>query len=258
MSSLTFVPFECPRSDDGVYTGILSESGKLKERREQFGLTQQQVADMAGINVSQYQRFEAGEKYISGTSMRIGLAVCAVLMLDPYELLGINVPQPDPNNMKPVPLFNSGLPKDLLAPKRVGRKNMRKEITTVFVNYDDYSFLISYDILDKIGCPAYIQIHWNIEKRRVVFRAADKDEEGALDVPEQEYDKSYYAIPYIKVKKNPIAAMCWGDTPHAVESRLVKDSKGTVYIMVDLNTGQVADTRQIEGFFISPKSLSKW
>lgn len=258
MSSLTFVPFESPQSDDGVYTGILSESEKLKERRKQFGLTQQQVADMAGINVSQYQRFEAGVKYISGTSMRIGLAVCAVLMLDPYELLSINVPQPDPKNMKCVPLFGSGLPSDLFAPKRVGRKNMRKEITTIFVNFDNYSFLISYDILDKIGCPDYIKIHWNIEKRQVVFYAADKDEKGALDVPEQKYDKSYYAIPYIKVKRNPIAAMNWGDTPHAVEARLVKDSKETVYIMADLNTGKVADTRQIEGFFISPKSLSKW
>lgn len=257
MSSLTFVPFEYPQSDDGEFCALLAEHGMLQTRREQLGLTQRQVADMAGINVSQYQRFEAGEKYISGTSMRIGLAVCAVLMLDPYELIGINVSQPDPKNMKPVPLFSSGLLKDLLVPKRVGRKNIRKEITTVYVNYDEYSFLISYDILKKIGCPEYIQTQWNIEKRQIVFRSADKAEEGAFDVPEQIFDKSYYALPSIKAKKNPIAAMNWGDTPYAVEARLVKDSKGTIYIMVDLNTGKVADTRQIEGAFITPKRLSK-
>jgi len=57
----------------------------LKDRRIDLGLTQQQVADMARIQLRQYQRLESGERSMSGASMRIGLSVCHVLRLDPYR-----------------------------------------------------------------------------------------------------------------------------------------------------------------------------
>ena len=66
---------------------VKPEYAILKERREQLGLTQQQVADIAGINIRQYQRFESGERRISGTSFRIGVAVADVLELDVHELV---------------------------------------------------------------------------------------------------------------------------------------------------------------------------
>lgn len=62
-----------------------TEKDILKNRREELGMTQQQVADAAHIQVRQYQRLENGERNISGASMRIGLSVCAVLKLDPYR-----------------------------------------------------------------------------------------------------------------------------------------------------------------------------
>ena len=48
--------------------------------------------------------------------MRIGLAVCAALLLDPYDFIDVTVSQPDPQTMKPVPMFHTDLPDDLLAP----------------------------------------------------------------------------------------------------------------------------------------------
>ena len=66
---------------------IKLEHAILKDRREQVGLTQQQVADIAGINIRQYQRFESGERRISSTSFRIGVAVADVLGLDVHELI---------------------------------------------------------------------------------------------------------------------------------------------------------------------------
>jgi len=66
---------------------VKPEYAILKERREQLGLTQQQVADTAGINIRQYQRFESGERRISGTSFRIGVAVADVLSLDVHDLV---------------------------------------------------------------------------------------------------------------------------------------------------------------------------
>lgn len=66
----------------------LDDAGVLRQRRHQLGLTQKQVADLAGILVKQYQRLESGERKILNASLRIALPVCAVLKLDPYEFFG--------------------------------------------------------------------------------------------------------------------------------------------------------------------------
>ena len=65
----------------------MSFGEKLRAARESRGYTQQQVADKAGIQLRQYQRFESNERGLSGASMRIGLSVCSVLKLDPYEVM---------------------------------------------------------------------------------------------------------------------------------------------------------------------------
>ena len=62
-------------------------NGLLKEQRITCGLTQQQVADKAGILIQHYQKFESGKRKLENCSMRIGLQVCAALELNPYELL---------------------------------------------------------------------------------------------------------------------------------------------------------------------------
>ena len=96
-----FIPFEFPSSPDGKYIIGLDNTGVLRSRREQLGMTQQEVADRAGIKLPQYQRIEAGTRQLSGCSMRIGLAICAVLFLDPYTQVEIVADPPDPGTMKP-------------------------------------------------------------------------------------------------------------------------------------------------------------
>ena len=59
--------------------------GILYKRREEMGLTQQQVADAAKIQLRRYQRLESGERTMAGASLRIALAICHVLKLDPYR-----------------------------------------------------------------------------------------------------------------------------------------------------------------------------
>lgn len=59
----------------------------LKNRREELGMTQQQVADKARIQLRQYQRFESGERDLSSSSMRIGVSVCQALELDPRRFI---------------------------------------------------------------------------------------------------------------------------------------------------------------------------
>ena len=113
-----FIPFEFPKSYDGEYFLGLDDAQVLISRREQLGLTQQQVSEMAGVQFSQYQRLESGERHLSGCSMRIGLAICSVLLLDPFEMINVTAMQPDPSSLKPQTPFDSRLPKDLF-PKKV-------------------------------------------------------------------------------------------------------------------------------------------
>ena len=63
------------------------ESTMLREARLRLGLSQQQVATLIGIQIRHYQRFEYGEREIQEISIRVGLSLCAVLELDPVDLV---------------------------------------------------------------------------------------------------------------------------------------------------------------------------
>ncbi len=86
---------EYPATEPLVVDGIVFDvtihpaHAPLKYRREQLGLSQQQVANLAGIDLRQYQRFESGERNMSSSSMRIGLSICRVLQLDPYRFVNL-------------------------------------------------------------------------------------------------------------------------------------------------------------------------
>lgn len=57
----------------------------LRDRRLELGMTQEEVALELGMSIHQYQRFEYGETKLSNSRMKIGLRICAILELDPYE-----------------------------------------------------------------------------------------------------------------------------------------------------------------------------
>ena len=59
----------------------------LRERRLELGLTQEEIATELSMSVHQYQRYEYGESTLSNTRMKIGLRICAVLELDPFEVV---------------------------------------------------------------------------------------------------------------------------------------------------------------------------
>jgi transcriptional regulator with XRE-family HTH domain len=59
----------------------------LRERRMALGMTQDQAATEAGIEMRAYQRYEYGRSQLSGASMKVGLRICAALELDPFELV---------------------------------------------------------------------------------------------------------------------------------------------------------------------------
>ena len=73
------------------------EAKILRERRMELGISQQALATEVGMQIRQYQRFEYGQQLLSNTSMKQGLRICAVLELDPFEVVfedGVDVAVP--------------------------------------------------------------------------------------------------------------------------------------------------------------------
>ena len=68
-----------------AYQLMLSEAKILKNAREKLGMTQQQVADKARIQLRQYQRFESGERKLISSSFSIGCSVLEALSIDIVE-----------------------------------------------------------------------------------------------------------------------------------------------------------------------------
>jgi len=63
----------------------VEEKWVLKDYRDKLGLTQQQVADKARVQLRQYQRFESGERNLSSSSFDIACRVIEALGLDPTK-----------------------------------------------------------------------------------------------------------------------------------------------------------------------------
>ena len=63
------------------------EAEMLRKARIEMGYTQQQVATLIGVHIKAYQRLEYGERDIRNASMKIGLAICEVLCIDPMLLV---------------------------------------------------------------------------------------------------------------------------------------------------------------------------
>ena len=92
------------------YNGdIQHENNILANRRKELKLTQQQVAERAGIQLRQYQRLESGDRNITGSTGRVLLAVCEALKLDPYALVGSGNEPPEVKHIVLPPIETQGL-----------------------------------------------------------------------------------------------------------------------------------------------------
>ena len=245
-----YVPFELPTTKDGEYICCLDDAGVLRSRREQLGLTQQQVAKQAGIQFSLYQRLESGERSLSGCSMRVGLSICSVLLLDPCEMVGITVKQPDPESLKPQIKLDFNIPDDD-TPKRAGRKQIRRDIMTVYFNHYAYSIIIPQNVLIAMGKPHEIEFLWNKSAKRILIHGIEEHHDSSFDVPRLAYEDcsalTFYETGMINDAK---AALGWDDCVYAVECRMVRDKDENKYVLCDLKTAKPSE--MIQGPFTMP------
>ena len=59
----------------------------LREQRMILKMTQQEVADELEISLQMYQRYEYGDRDIRKMPMDLGMKMCYLLELNPYELV---------------------------------------------------------------------------------------------------------------------------------------------------------------------------
>ena len=250
-----FIPYEFPVSRDGQYFKALADNGILASRREQLGLSQQQVADKAGISLGLYQRLEYSKDNLAGCSMKVGLAVCAVLLLDPYEMIYTNVQQPDSSTLRPHEPFDPDIPIDLresMKPKKVGRRQIRREIMTVYVNHPHLALIIPSDVLKALGKPKSIQVLTKADEKRIVIRAAAETDDSAFDVPSIIYDGHPLVFPSCNELVAGAKKVLGGDEEiYAVECFLVKDKKGNTGVLADLNTARPSNYS--ESLYTTPR-----
>ena len=63
------------------------EAAILRKRRIELGMTQMDVALNAGLQLQHYQNYEYGTRQLSKATAILVLRICAVLELDPYEVV---------------------------------------------------------------------------------------------------------------------------------------------------------------------------
>ncbi len=64
------------------------DSGRIiRERRESMLLTQEEVAAEIGIEPRTYQQYEYGDFVLANSTMKVGLRICMVLELNPFEMV---------------------------------------------------------------------------------------------------------------------------------------------------------------------------
>ena len=247
MSNLTFVPYELPRSSDGRYILAQVDYQVLLSRRQQLGLTQQQVADRAHILLRQYQRVESGEKDLSKCTMKVGLSICAALLLDPYDFIGINdIVQPDPASIKPQQSFDANIPEEAMDAKRVGRKPIRRNLMKVYLNDPQYSIIIPTAVFEAIGKPSYVQFRMDYDKHRIALIPADARTAEAFDVSSLVYEGIAFALPGDYFTSLFRKELGWNDEPRLADAFLVHDNSGLPIMLFDAEKATITEPMQTD------------
>lgn len=67
---------------NGYQIAGLTSAAVLRQRRQVLEMTQQEVADKAGVNLQQYRKFECGEREIKKASFYVACKVIKALEMD--------------------------------------------------------------------------------------------------------------------------------------------------------------------------------
>ncbi len=251
MSTYTFIPYEFPHTADGRYFVAQETHQIIVSRREQLGLSQQQVADRAKILLRQYQKIEAGDIELHRCSTRVSLSVCAALLLDPYEIVDIpDIDQPDPKTIKPQRVFEMRITDEELRKHKAGRKPIRPNLMKVYLNHPNYNVIIPIAVLEELDRPEYIQLATYPGNSSLLIRPVSREDEEAMDVPTDVYNCGALAIPGHSVSELLCESFGWENDLRLADAFLVHDSDGNAGILIDTKNASI--TEPIMGDLVIP------
>lgn len=235
-----FVPYEFPQTKDGQFFALQSDDRIFFSRRQQLNITQQELAERAGVPLRQIQRLEAGTSDIRNCPMDTALSICAALLLDPYQFIHISK-QPDPDSLTPLPpLEDFSMEDPFHRKKKAGRKPIRRDVMTVFFHSPIFSVMIPRHVLEAIGKPTALDTLWKKGDNRLLFQS--NNDTGFFDIPEEIYtEASYLAFPASPIVDKISERLNWDEYTYAVECRIVKNTDQKTFILCDLSTAQEAD-----------------
>ena len=129
------------------------ETEMLRAARKKLGFSQLQLATELDVQVRQYQRLEYGEQPFSSVNIRLGLRICRILQIDPYELV-----------------LGDRCSMDLYVPVQSRTPGQKKK------NYDSWNGHGSYPDPTANQALYNVSIEWN-RKRRLAIRLRLNGEE---------------------------------------------------------------------------------
>lgn len=258
-----FVQFELPTSADGRYMSFCSKHQMLHHRRLLLGLTQEKLSDMTKISVQQIQKLEAGELAISRLGLKKGLALCAALLLDPYEMADVNYEQPSILALQSMPPMtysnvnsNNAETADEIETneksitdaneKKVDMKPFMKDAVSVYFNQPfRSSMLISRKVLELLNKPNHVQIRWDRAKKRLYFTGTETTGMFSFDVPSKTYDEENIGLMFRHFRpiSKAITDLGWSKRTYVAQccNILATDQNYHHYVMCDLNTARKSD-----------------
>lgn len=236
-----YIPFEGLKSKDGRYTAVLSVDRILFNRRNKLGLKQREVAEMAHIPLRQYQILEAGQTPFARTNAEFALAVCIVLLLDPYELIKIDATPANPSMLQAQHCFDVKS-EDIEYPQHFGKKPIQRDIMTVYLNHGLRSIVIPGKVLETLGKPSCISMKLVLDERRLLICRADATDPDAIGIHDSIYKEKdrLLDLPAADLFTSLKGYRRWNDSVYSVECRLVENHKGVQMILCDLNTARPA------------------
>ena len=262
-----FVEFELPTSDDGRYIHFCSKHQMLRRRRLSLGLTQEQLSERSKVSIQQIQKLELGDITISRLGLKKGLALCAALLLDPYEMAEVDYEQPSILTLQSMPAITHNLPELPDIPANFDeaiKKHIKASNVFVYFNQPfNSSVLISRKALELLEKPKYIQLRWFNREKFFIFTGVETPEilenpkTYFFDVPPETYDNKNLGlmITHFEPIEDTVVTWTW-NKEHTYVAKCYDlwdvNQNNRRYFLCNLNTAKKSD--KWKGAFTKPRS----
>lgn len=255
MKEFRFEPFTIPTAWQGKYTGIFTVSQILISRRMQLSLTQEQVAERAHIKQPQYQRLESGERSLRDCTMDIGLSICAALLLDPYQLLPINVNQPAVEGSLPMPTYVEPIANR--AEHRIGRKRLpRRDVIPVYADYKNCTLFISGNIAVPNEAPCYLRMSWQAFGRNIILIPYHQPVEDSFRIPDECDTHTLLRMDISSIPDDLLDTFKAMGGLVQLDAYLLKSENGNVSLSISMLLARRVDERILEAYTIKDMPLA--